>query len=194
MLPLALWGNTKAARMSGRDLVKEYAHFERQIRKMFSYAVAIDFALTPKHRRRGKVSLPERPKLTPFSPHDASPSPTRWIAIGELRNSSSRGDETADRSASQIPRRVAALVVYLDPFRLIQSKTLEEWSASIEQINRSDWDYVKLHEIAGGLDVGLPDPYHVLVGRDGALALPPELRWQCTYSATREVQLSALSP
>jgi hypothetical protein len=68
ILPLAMFGNLKAAKMSGRDLLKEYAHFERQIRKMFSYAVALDFAVTPKGRRRGKASLPERPKLTPFSP------------------------------------------------------------------------------------------------------------------------------
>ncbi|NOJ43032.1 hypothetical protein [Bradyrhizobium australiense] len=68
VLPHAIFGNPKAARMNGRDLLKEYAHFERQIRKMFSYAVALDFALTPEHKRRDKASLPERPKLTPFSP------------------------------------------------------------------------------------------------------------------------------
>lgn len=68
ILPLAMFGNSKAAKMSGRDLLKEYAHFERQIRKMFSYAVALDFAVTPKRHRRGKGSLPERPKLTSFVP------------------------------------------------------------------------------------------------------------------------------
>lgn len=76
------------------------------------------------------------------------------------------------------PRRIPAMVTYLRPFRMVSSTSLEAWSVSIEQINTASWDYVKLHEIAGGLDVGLPAPYHMLVGRDGALALPPipELR------------------
>lgn len=76
------------------------------------------------------------------------------------------------------PRRVAAMITYLHPFRMVESNALDKWSASIDQVNRRDWDYVKLHEIAGGIDVGLPAPYHMLVGRDGALALPPipELR------------------
>jgi hypothetical protein len=82
-------------------------------------------------------------------------------------------DEIDDKRPSQFPRRVAAMVVYLHPFRMVASTTLSEWTASIEQINQRDWDYVKLHEIAGGIDVGLPGPYHMLVGRDGALALPP---------------------
>ena len=32
------------------------------------------------------------------------------------------------------------MVIYLDPFRMIDSKTVGEWTASIEQINRGDWD------------------------------------------------------
>lgn len=44
---------------------------------------------------------------------------------------------------------------------------------SIQDINSYNWDYTKLHEITGGLDVGLTPPYHMLVCRDGALALPP---------------------
>lgn len=82
-------------------------------------------------------------------------------------------DETAGNCLPQFPRRVAAMVIYLHPFRMIESEALEEWTTSIEQINRRGWDYVKLHEIAGGIDVGLSSPYHMLVGRDGALALPP---------------------
>jgi hypothetical protein len=64
ILPLAMYGNKKAAKMVGRDLLKEYAHYEQQIRKMLGYAVAIDFALTPRTRRRGPGKLPERPRLT----------------------------------------------------------------------------------------------------------------------------------
>lgn len=73
ILPLALFGNPKAIKMTGRDLVKEYAHYERQIRRMLSYATALGFVLTPKHRHRGCAALPKRPKLTTFSPtRDAS--------------------------------------------------------------------------------------------------------------------------
>src|SRR4051812_40448979 len=82
-------------------------------------------------------------------------------------------DDEIANCPPQFPRRVAAMVVYLHPFRMVGSTTLSEWAASIEQVNHGDWDYVKLHEIAGGIDVGLPAPYHMLVGRDGALALPP---------------------
>ncbi|MGV3635690.1 MAG: hypothetical protein ACO1NY_15185 [Pseudorhodoplanes sp.] len=78
----------------------------------------------------------------------------------------------------QVPRRIPALITYLHPFRLIQGEGIAEWETSIDEINESRWDYVKLHEIVGGLDVGLPQPFHLVVVRDGALALPPipELR------------------
>lgn len=79
----------------------------------------------------------------------------------------------ADKRTPKVARRVAAMVVYLHPFRMIESTAIEKWTASIEQVNKGDWDYVKLHDVAGGIDVGLPAPYHMLVGRDGALALPP---------------------
>lgn len=78
----------------------------------------------------------------------------------------------------EIPRRIPALVIYLHPFRLIESETQDPWVTSIQEINSSNWDYAKLHEVSGGLDIGLEPPYHMLVCRDGALALPPipELR------------------
>jgi hypothetical protein len=74
---------------------------------------------------------------------------------------------------TEVPRRIPAMVTYLNPFRMIESKVLDKWETSIEQINAHGWEYEKLHEIAGGIDVGLPAPYHMLIGRDGALALPP---------------------
>jgi hypothetical protein len=86
--------------------------------------------------------------------------------------------DVSDGRPAAFPRRVAAMITYLHPFRMIESEALDKWSASIEQVNRHDWEYVKLHEISGGIDVGLPAPYQMLIGRDGALALPPipELR------------------
>lgn len=70
-------------------------------------------------------------------------------------------------------RRVAAAVTYLAPFRIVESVEKGAWSASIDQINSRSWDYIGLHELIGGLDVGLPAPFHMVVARDGALALPP---------------------
>ena len=76
-------------------------------------------------------------------------------------------------------RRVPALIAYLSPFRIVEKEDgSEPWSATIEQVNGLSWDYVSLHEVVGGVDVGLKSPYHMVIARDGALALPPlpELR------------------
>jgi hypothetical protein len=76
-------------------------------------------------------------------------------------------------------RRVPALIAYLSPFRIVEKDDASEpWSATIEQVNRCSWDYIALHEVMGGVDVGLASPYHMVIARDGALALPPlpELR------------------
>lgn len=40
-------------------------------------------------------------------------------------------------------------------------------------MNGQNWDYVALHEVVGGVEVGLHPPYHMVIARDGALALPP---------------------
>jgi hypothetical protein len=45
-------------------------------------------------------------------------------------------------------------------------------------VNSGSWDYAALHEVVGGVEVGLKPPYHLVLCRDGGLALPPipELR------------------
>ncbi|HQV05073.1 MULTISPECIES: hypothetical protein [unclassified Novosphingobium] len=70
-------------------------------------------------------------------------------------------------------RRVPCLIAYLNPFRMVEAETLAPWNATIADINGQSWDYSALHEMAGGLEVGLNSPYHLVVTRDGALALPP---------------------
>ena len=65
------------------------------------------------------------------------------------------------------------MIAYLHPFRLVQIEGQAPWNTTIEQINRHGWDYTALHELVGGIDVGLQSPYHLVIGRDGALALPP---------------------
>jgi hypothetical protein len=67
-------------------------------------------------------------------------------------------------------RRVPCLIAYLHPFRMIEADALSPWKITIEQVNRRSWDYAALHEIAGGIDVGLAAPFHLVLARDGALA------------------------
>jgi hypothetical protein len=80
---------------------------------------------------------------------------------------------TQDLTNQIAKRRVPCLIAYLDPFRIVEHDTLSPWQATLEEVNALRWDYVKLHEIVGGIDVGLEAPYHLVVTRDGALALPP---------------------
>lgn len=82
-------------------------------------------------------------------------------------------EEAADEVGELRRRRVPCMIAYLHPFRLVQIDGQTPWDATIEQINSHRWDYAALHELVGGIDVGLPSPYHLVVGRDGALALPP---------------------
>jgi hypothetical protein len=93
-------------------------------------------------------------------------SDLRWWAVPVTEN-----------SKSQIAkRRVPCIIAYLDPFRIVELETLPPWQVTIEEVNALNWDYVKLHEIVGGIDVGLEAPYHLVVTRDGGLALPPILQ------------------
>jgi hypothetical protein len=66
ILPLALFGNRKANAMLGKDLLKEFAHYEQQIRKLGGYLFAISFNISPV--RTQPESWPERPKLQPHAP------------------------------------------------------------------------------------------------------------------------------
>jgi len=82
-------------------------------------------------------------------------------------------NELDDHSQELARRRVPCLIAYLHPFRIVEAPQLEPWAVTIEDVNRRSWNYVALHEIAGGIEVGLPSPYHLVIARDGALALPP---------------------
>lgn len=80
-------------------------------------------------------------------------------------------EEAGDRTEALRRRRVPCMIAFLHPFRLVDVDGVAAWNAPIEQIN-GGWDYVALHRLVGG-DVGLEPPYPLVVGRDGALALPP---------------------
>ena len=75
-------------------------------------------------------------------------------------------------------RRTPCLVTFLHPFRIVDGPDSPEWQVSLDEINAANWDYVALHEIVGGIGVGPESPYHMIVCRDGGLALPliPELQ------------------
>jgi hypothetical protein len=70
-------------------------------------------------------------------------------------------------------RKVPAMVAYISPFRLVDGPDSLPWEITIEQVNKGGWDYVALHELVGHVDVGLAPPYHMVIARDGAVALPP---------------------
>ncbi len=70
------------------------------------------------------------------------------------------------------------MIAFLQPFRLVNGPSASKWKTTISHVNRRTWDYVELHKMVGGIDVGLKPPFHMVVFRDGAMALPvlPELR------------------
>jgi len=86
-----------------------------------------------------------------------------------MTSSTSTNDSTTELQK----RRVPCFVTYLHPFRIVSSPEFSKWEATIQQVNSRSWDYVALHEMVGGIDVGLKSPYHLVVCRDGGLALPP---------------------
>jgi hypothetical protein len=66
-LILPIVSNDRTAKaLADTKVLKEYAHYEKQIRKMIGFAVGIQFAVSP--RRRGKKTWPERPPLSKRSP------------------------------------------------------------------------------------------------------------------------------
>lgn len=76
------------------------------------------------------------------------------------------------------PRRVPCLITYISPFRIITSQYISPWETSLEEVNYNNWDYIKLHEIAGGIDLKPEKPYYMLISRDGGLAIPAVKEFQ----------------
>ncbi len=65
------------------------------------------------------------------------------------------------------------MITFLNPFRIVNAPSSPAWNVTVENVNRGEWDYVELHSMVGGIDVGMPPPYHMVVSRDGAVGLPP---------------------
>jgi len=65
------------------------------------------------------------------------------------------------------------MIAFIHPFRILNGPQSKPFEVTVEEVNRREWDYTSLHELVGGVDVGLSDPYHLVLSRDGAVALPP---------------------
>lgn len=57
------------------------------------------------------------------------------------------------------------------PLKLFAKDGRDRWNPTLEQINNSTYDYLKLNRVSGFID-GNVAPYAMLVGFDGTLALP----------------------
>ena len=58
------------------------------------------------------------------------------------------------------------MAAFISPFRIVSAADSVPWEPTIEDVNKRRWDYVELHRLVGGVDVGLPAPYHMVVARD----------------------------
>jgi hypothetical protein len=85
---------------------------------------------------------------------------------------------SSPRDSAFAKRRVPCMVAFLQPFRIVNAPSSPPWNVTVDDVNNLAWDYAALHEMVGGVDVGLRAPYHMVFSRDGGVALPPvpELR------------------
>ena len=83
-------------------------------------------------------------------------------------------------------RRVPCMAAFISPFRIVNAADSVPWEPTIEDVNKRRWDYAELHRLVGGVDVGLPAPYHMVVARDGAVGLPVMPPTKDIYSATEQ--------
>jgi hypothetical protein len=81
-------------------------------------------------------------------------------------------------------RRVPCMAAFISPFRIVNALDSTQWAPTLDDVNSRRWDYAELHRVVGGVDVGLPGPYHMVVARDGAVGLPVLPPTKDIYSAT----------
>jgi len=78
------------------------------------------------------------------------------------------------------------MAAFISPSRVVNPADSAPWTHSIEDVNRRRWDYAELHRLVGGVDIGPPPPYHMVVARDGAAGLPALPPTKDIYSATEQ--------
>ena len=64
------------------------------------------------------------------------------------------------------------LIANFKPFRLISRDDSDVWTPSLEEINNSTYDYVKLHRASKFFNAHLPKPMPACFGFDGSLIFP----------------------
>lgn len=67
---------------------------------------------------------------------------------------------------------IPVLISNFKPFRLISRDKSDVWVPSLEEINSSTYDYVKLHRASKFFDAHLPKPMPACFGFDGSLIIP----------------------
>ena len=70
-----------------------------------------------------------------------------------------------------MPEGMPIVMAVSAPLKLIAKDRRDHWKPSLEDINRSTYDYLKLNRASGFVD-GNVAPYMMLVGFDGSLAMP----------------------
>jgi hypothetical protein len=55
---------------------------------------------------------------------------------------------------------------------MVKKNEKDDWSTSLTEINRLEYNYVKLHRLSASFDIDLPPPYCLHMGFNGALILP----------------------
>lgn len=72
---------------------------------------------------------------------------------------------------SDKPERTPLVMAISAPLKLVAKDRRDSWKPTLQDINRSTYDYLKLNRASGFID-GNVAPYMMLVGFDGSLAMP----------------------
>jgi DNA-binding MltR family transcriptional regulator len=76
-----------------------------------------------------------------------------------------------EEATSSIPEGTPLVMAVSAPLKLIAKDGRDHWKPSLQDINRSTYDYLKLNRASGFID-GNVAPHMMLVGFDGSLAMP----------------------
>lgn len=72
---------------------------------------------------------------------------------------------------NDVPEGTPLVMAVSGPLKLIAKDKRDSWKPSLQDINSSTYDYLKLNRASGFID-GNVSPYMMLVGFDGSLAMP----------------------
>jgi hypothetical protein len=70
------------------------------------------------------------------------------------------------------------LIVYPRPVRMVKKNKKDDWNPSITEINKREYNYVKLHRLSASFDIAPPSSFWLHIGFNGAFILPafPEIQ------------------